>query len=183
MANDNERLETGVFQNSRDAEVAVTRLHELGYRKDEISVMMSDATRARDFALETHSKSAEGTTAGGIIGGTLGGIAAAMTTVIAGTVITGGAALPLMAGPIAAILAGIGAGGVAGGIIGALVGAGIPETQAREIEGYVNQGAIVIGVTPTPQDRKLVREILNGHGGTARVSTGDIEPRETRSTT
>jgi hypothetical protein len=179
-----ESLETGIFYNRRDAEEAVHLLHELGYRGDEITVMMSDSTRTREFAVETGSKMAEGTTTGGLIGGTLGGIAAAMTTTIAGTVITGGAILPFMAGPIAAVLAGIGAGGIVGGVIGALVGAGIPEQRAREIEAGLKEGAIMIAVTPHPQNRDRVEQILTDRPRT-RSEVGDVEspipPRRTPS--
>lgn len=173
-------IETGIFYNRHDAEEAVKMLHELGYRDDEISVMMSDRTRAKEFAESTGSKVGEGTAIGGLAGGTLGGIAAALTTTIAGTIITGGAALPLVAGPIAAILAGIGAGGVVGGIVGALIGMGIPEQRARELETGVNQGGIVIGVTPRDEDRERVGEIFapTAETGRVRAETGEVEPTE-----
>lgn len=172
-------IETGIFHDRHDAEEAVNLLHELGYRDDEISVIMSDRTRAKEFAESTGSKVGEGTAAGGLIGGTLGGIAAAMTTAIAGTVVTGGIALPLFAGPIAAILAGIGAGGIVGGVIGALVGAGIPENRARELEAGVNEGGIVIGVTPREEDRERVGTILApNEQGRVRAETGEVEPTE-----
>lgn len=172
-------IETGIFYNRHDAEEAVRLLHELGYRDDEISVIMSDRTRAKEFAQSTGTKVGEGTATGGLIGGTLGGIAAAMTTTIAGTIITGGAALPLVAGPIAAILAGIGAGGIVGGIIGALIGAGIPEHRARELEAGVKEGGIVIGVTPRDEDRARVENILApSETGRVRTETGEIEPTE-----
>lgn len=169
-------IETGIFYSRHDAEEAVRLLHELGYRDDEISVIMSDRTRAKEFAASTGSKVGEGTAAGGLIGGTLGGIAAAMTTTIAGTVITGGAALPLLAGPIAAVLAGIGAGGIVGGIVGALIGLGIPERRARELESGVKEGGIVIGVTPRDEDRGRVGEILTpADRARIRAETGEVE--------
>jgi hypothetical protein len=173
-------MESGIFYNRRDAEEVVHLLHELGYRDDEISVVMSDKTRAREFAAETGSKVGEGTAAGGLIGGTLGGIAAAMTTSIAGTVVTGGAALPLVAGPIAAILAGIGAGGIVGGIVGALVGMGIPEERARAYEEGVKEGGIVIAVRAREGDRERVGQIFMPRDETGRVrtETGEVEPTE-----
>ncbi|HVA33379.1 MAG TPA: general stress protein [Candidatus Baltobacteraceae bacterium] len=181
MAKGNQRLETGLFYNRHDAEMAVRMLRDLGYGEDEISVMMSDQTRTREFAEATGTKAAEGTTAGGLIGGTLGGIAAAMSTTIAGTVITGGAALPFMAGPIAAVLAGIGAGGIVGGVIGALVGAGIPEHRAHEIEAGLKEGGIMVAVAPREEpQRQRVNEVLNPPQPTRRVTTeaGEVEPTE-----
>ncbi len=150
-------METGIFYNRNDAEEAVRLLHELGYRDDEISVMMSDDTRAREFAAETGSKVPEGAGAGVMIGGALGGIVAAATTTIAGAIVTGGIVLPLIAGPLTTILAGMGAGGLVGGIIGALVGAGIPEERARAIDAGLEQGGIMVGVSP--RDRRRVSEI------------------------
>ena len=178
MAANNVGLETGLFYNRHDAEEAVRMLHEIGYRDDEISVMMSDQTRARAFAEATGSKVGEGTATGSLIGGTLGGIAAAMTTAIAGTVVTGGIALPLVAGPIAAVLAGIGAGGIVGGIVGALIGSGVPETRAKEIEAGLNQGAIVVAVTPRGENRERVSELLNSRAGRVRAETGEVEATE-----
>jgi len=67
-------IETGIFYNRHDAEEAVKLLHELGYEDDEISVIMSDKTRAKEFAESTGSKVGEGTATGGLIGGTLGAL-------------------------------------------------------------------------------------------------------------
>ncbi|MBV8148716.1 MAG: hypothetical protein JO092_06475, partial [Candidatus Eremiobacteraeota bacterium] len=122
-------METGIFYNRHDADEAVGLLHELGYRNDEISVMMSDRTGATEFAKETGARVPEGAGVGVMIGGSLGGLVAAAlaTTSVAAAAVTGGAAVPLVIGPLATILAGMGAGGVVGGIIGALVGAGVPE--------------------------------------------------------
>jgi hypothetical protein len=60
-------IETGIFYSRHDAEEAVSLLHELGYRDDEISVIMSDRTRAKEFAESTGSKVGEGTATGGIV--------------------------------------------------------------------------------------------------------------------
>lgn len=79
---------------------------------------------------------------------------------VAAVVGTGGAAAPLVAGPLAAALAGLGAGGAAGGIVGALVGAGIPEARAKRYEQRLNNGGILLGVRPRPEHRERVREIF-----------------------
>jgi len=176
-----EQMESGLFYSRKDAEKAVDLLHDIGYGNNEISVMMSDETRTREFAIEKGTKTAEGTTAGVIVGGTLGGIVAGLTTAIAGTVLTGGMALPLVAGPIAAILAGVGGGGIVGGIIGALVGMGIPEERAHEIEEGVRSGGVMIAVVPHRGDEDRVREILNAPTTYERqrsFETGELEPTD-----
>ncbi|HTU83682.1 MAG TPA: general stress protein [Candidatus Acidoferrales bacterium] len=175
MKTSDNRFETGVFHDRHDAEQAVKLLHELGYRDDEISVVMSDRTKAREFAEDTGSKAAEGATTGGVIGGAIGAIIAGFTATGAIVTIagTGGLAAPIVLGPLAAILAGMGAGGLAGGIIGGLIGAGIPEDRAREIASDVERGGIAIAVRPHAENRERVDEILGGRGR-VRTESGDI---------
>ena len=152
----------GIYDDRASAEAAVARLRELGYSKDDISVMMDDKTREREFADHTGSKAAAGMGTGAAIGGGLGAIIAGLTATgsVAAIVGTGGAAAPLVAGPLAAALAGLGAGGVAGGIVGALVGAGIPEKHAKRYEERLNKGGILLGVKPRPENRDELRGIF-----------------------
>ena len=158
----NENLETGMFTDRADAENAVTRLQALGYTQDEISVMMHDDTRAREFAAATGSKAAEGVGAGAVVGGSLGVIVASAATMagVTAVVSTGGLAFPFVVGPLAAVLAGLGGGAVAGGIVGGLVGAGIPKEQAEHYEKSLGAGGILLGVDARPENRERVRDIL-----------------------
>ena len=68
-----------MFRDRVSAERAVADLQQFGYTQNDISVMMNDQTRARDFAADTGSKAAEGAGVGAGIGGTLGAIIAAVT--------------------------------------------------------------------------------------------------------
>jgi hypothetical protein len=156
-------LITGVFRDRAAAERAVSDLHNLGYQAQDISVMMNDQTRARDFAVETGSRATEGAGVGAGIGGTLGAIVAALTATGA-VVATGGAAAPLVAGPLAAALAGAGAGGLTGGLIGGLVGAGIPEDRAVAYETDLSTGGILVGVEADSINATRVRQILEADG-------------------
>lgn len=52
----------------------------------------------------------------------------------------------IAAGPIAATLTGAAVGAGAGGLVGGLIGLGIPEEQAEEYGGYVNEGHILVMV-------------------------------------
>ena len=52
----------------------------------------------------------------------------------------------IAAGPIMAALSGAAVGGATGGIIGALVGMGIPELEAKQYEGRLRDGNILISV-------------------------------------
>jgi hypothetical protein len=138
------RLVTALFRNKVAAEAALEALYQRGYSRSNITVLMSDATRTKEFALETGTQAASGAGIGGAVGGAVGATIAAIAAI--GTTL----ALPgiglVVAGPIAAALAGAGAGGATGGLIGALIGAGIPEHRAKVYEAGLKQGGIILGV-------------------------------------
>ena len=142
---------TGMFRDRSSAEKAYQSLHERGYGKDDVNLLMSDDTRKTYFNDDTaHTelgdKAMEGAGVGSAIGGTAGAIIGAIAAI--GTSV----ALPglglIIAGPLAAALAGAGAGGLTGGLVGALVGSGIPEEHAAEYEQGIKNGGIVMGVKP-----------------------------------
>ena len=147
----NENLVTGLYETPDAAGKAyqdLTARH--GYKPNDISVVMSEATRKRHFGdvkrgqeFKEGSKAAEGAGIGGGIG--LGVGAALGALVAAATAI----AIPglglVVAGPIAGAIAGAGAGGATGTLVGALVGAGIPEHRAAEYERGLKDGGIVLG--------------------------------------
>lgn len=149
-ANSNDgSLLTGMFRDRQSTENAYNTLHERGYTKDDINLVMSEETRNKHFSgdvkeTELGTKAAEGAGKGSAIGGTVGAIAGVILAIGTSLVIPG---LGLVvAGPIAAGLAGAGAGGIAGGVIGALVGSGIPEERAKIYESGVKSGNIMMGV-------------------------------------
>jgi hypothetical protein len=138
------KLVTGLFKNRVAAEAAVDAIIKRGYTRDDISVLMSDATRSKEFALQTKSHAADGAGIGGAVGGAVGAVLAAIVAV--GTTIFLPGINLVIAGPIAAALAGAGAGGATGGAIGALIGAGIPEYRAKVYDTELRGGGILVGV-------------------------------------
>ncbi|MGA9637798.1 hypothetical protein [Flavobacterium sp.] len=142
---------TGMFEDRESTERAYNTLHERGYAKDDINLIMSDETRERYYSdkndhSDLGSKAAETAGTGSAIGGTIGaivGVVAALGT----SVVLPGLGL-IIAGPLAAGLAGAGAGGITGGLIGALVGSGIPEDRAKIYESGIKDGHVVLGVHP-----------------------------------
>lgn len=138
------KLVTGLFKNRVSAEAAVDAIMKRGYTRDDISVLMSDATRSKEFAVQARTHAADGAGIGGALGGAVGAVLAALVTV-GSTIFLPGINL-VIAGPIAAALAGAGAGAATGGIIGALIGAGIPEYRAKVYEAGLRGGGILIGV-------------------------------------
>jgi len=155
---------SGIFRDRSSAEKAYHSLHERGYHKDDVHLMMSDDTRKAQFndeydaeRTELGDKAMEGAGVGSAIGGTAGAIIGAIAAI--GTSV----ALPglglIIAGPLAAALAGAGAGGLTGGLVGALVGSGIPEEHAAEYEQGIKNGGIVMGVKPrNAEDAKYFEE-------------------------
>jgi len=146
---------TGMFRDRESTENAYNTLHERGYTKDDINLVMSEDTRKKHFSgdvkeTELGTKAAEGAGKGSAIGGTVGAIAGVIAAVGTSLVIPGLGLI--VAGPIAAGLAGAGAGGITGGVIGALVGSGIPEERAKLYETGMKSGRIVMGVKPRNDD-------------------------------
>jgi len=135
---------TGFFKTRAAAEAAVDAIIKRGYTRDDISVLMSDSTKSKEFAMQAKSHAADGLGIGGAIGGTVGAVLAAIVAV--GTSIAVPGLGLVVAGPIAAALAGAGAGGATGGLIGMLVGTGIPEHRARVYDTGVRGGGILLGV-------------------------------------
>lgn len=150
------RVLTGMFRDRESTENAYNALHERGYSKDDINLVMSDETRKTQFAddvseeTEIGTKAAEHAGKGSAIGGTIGAIAGVIAAIGTSVAIPGLGIL--IAGPIAAGLAGAGAGGLAGGVIGALVGSGIPEARAKLYESGIKEGNVVISVTPKNEE-------------------------------
>ena len=132
------------FKTRAAAEAAVDAIIKRGYTRDDVSVLMSDATKNKEFAVQTRSHAADGLGIGSAIGGTVGAVLAAIAAVGTSIAIPG---LGLfVAGPIAAALAGAGAGGATGGLIGLLVGTGIPEHRAKVYDAGVRGGGILLGI-------------------------------------
>jgi len=147
---------TALFPDRESAERAYQQVMDRGYRRDDVSVLMSDETRLRHFpatggqTTELGTKAAEGTGVGASIGGALGAIAAAIAA--AGTSL----AIPglglVIAGPLAAALAGAGLGGTAGGLVGALIGWSIPEERVKAYESGLREGGILLSLKPRSEE-------------------------------
>lgn len=145
----NNKKLVGIFQNEDEAIRVIESLKRAGYNDNEISVIakssekvdrIDDVTDIDKEAMDDGSKAAGGAAIGGVWGG-LGALLLEM-----GVFAIPGVGPFLAAGPIAATLTGLVAGGALGGIVGALVDTGIDEEDAREYEGYLNRGDILIAV-------------------------------------
>jgi hypothetical protein len=163
---------TGSFRDWDSAERAYNRLRDRGYTDEEINIIMSDKTRKKYFdqtgddnkKSEFGNKAKEGAGTGSAIGGAVGAAAGIIAALGTSLVIPGLGMV--IAGPIAAGLAGAGAGGVTGGIVGALIGAGIPKERAEIHEKEIQDGDIIMGVTPrSDEDAEFLEEDWSSYEG------------------
>ena len=165
----------GIANTAAQANAIIERLQSSGFLDADISVLFPDKQGTRDFAHEKNTKAPEGATAGGVAGL---GVGAALG-LLAGV---GALAIPGMgpfvaAGPIMAALSGAAVGGAAGGIIGGLVGLGIPEYEAKQYEGKVRAGNILISVhTEDGKSRSQAKEILEQAGAKDISTSGEARP-------
>lgn len=149
--NDNDKVLVGIFESVHEANNVIIRLKEIGYREDDITVLAKDKEKMDRLEGDTDNM---GT--GAAIGGTIGGIAAALPAL--GLLAIPGIGPILAAGPLAVILGGVVAGGVAGGLIGAFTKMGIDEVDAKNYEHQLNEGKIIVLV----ENRENMRdEVFN----------------------
>ena len=134
----------GLVDSEGQAERIVDGLKAAGFSNNDISVLFPDKSGTRDFAHEQHTKAPEGAAAGAGTGGVLGGVFGWLVGI--GSLAIPGVGPFIAAGPIVAALAGAGVGAAVGGLSGALIGLGIPEYEAKQYEGKIKEGNILISV-------------------------------------
>ena len=162
----------GIFPSRNAAEIAVDKLHAAGFSHDDVSVLMADKQGSKDFANEKNTKAPEGTTAGVLGGGTIGGTLGLLAGL--GALAIPGVGPLIAAGPIMGALAGLGIGGAVGGLVGALVGMGIPEYEAKRYEGRVNDGGILVSVhCESSEEISRAKDVLKAAGGEDIASSGE----------
>jgi hypothetical protein len=140
------------------AETIVDNLKQSGFLNNNISVLLPDNEGTRDFAHEKNTKAPEGAVTGAGTGGVLGGVLGWLAGI--GSLAIPGIGPFVAAGPIMAALGGAAVGATVGGLTGALVGLGIPEYEAKQYEGKLRQGNILISVhsensTETDKAKKI----------------------------
>jgi uncharacterized membrane protein len=149
----------GIDKSEEQATRIVNALKEAGFSNDDVSVLLPDRAGSRDFAHEHHTKAPEGAAAGAVAGGVMAGVLGWLVGI--GTIAIPGVGPLIAAGPIMAALSGAAAGGAVGTLAGALVGLGIPEYEAKQYEGKVKNGNILISVhTEDSKERSIAKEIF-----------------------
>src|SRR5215831_849780 len=153
----------GLVDTERQAEIIVENLKVAGFRNNDISVLFPDKGGTRDFAHEKATKAPEGAAAGAGTGTVVGGVLGWLVGI--GSLAIPGVGPFIAAGPIMAALAGAAVGAAAGGLTGALVGLGIPEYEAKQYEGKILKGNMLISVhTEDSKEVTTAKEIFKRCG-------------------
>ena len=146
---------TAIFRTRQSTEEALRQLETAGFGPNNISVLMSDATRDKSFKIVENSKADEGLAAGATFGGVVGAVLASAAS--AGALVIPGLNL-VVAGTLISALAGLGAGAAAGGLLGTLIGAGIPEHEAKVFEKELAGGSCIVAVEASDSKQADVAE-------------------------
>lgn len=165
----------GLLASQAQAENVVTELQRAGFMSNDVSVLFPDKQGTRDFAHEKNTKAPEGAITGASAGGALGGTLGLLAGI--GALAIPGVGPFIAAGPIMAALSGAAAGATIGGIAGALVGMGIPEIEAKQYEGKIKGGNILVSVhVQNSDERNRAKKILENAGATDVATTGEKSP-------
>ncbi len=153
----------GVVSNATDAERLANQLKAAGLSANDISVLFPDRAGARDFAAHEHTMALEAAATGAgtasVFGGGLGWL------VGMGILAIPGFGPVIAAGPLMAALGGTAVGAAIGGLGGALVGLGVPEYEARQYEGKLRGGNILVSVhVENSREADRAREIFEREG-------------------
>ncbi|MEO7327464.1 MAG: DUF3341 domain-containing protein [Minicystis sp.] len=162
----------GLVTSHGQAETVVSTLLKSGFSNNDISALFPDKEGTRDFAHEQNTKAPEGAVTGAGAGGAIGGTLGLLVGI--GALAIPGLGPFIAAGPILAALSGAAAGATVGGITGALIGLGIPELEARQYEGKIKGGNILISVhVEDGNERARAKDILEKAGAMNVVTVGE----------
>jgi len=162
----NRHTVVGVFDGPNHAEQALTGLKNAGFTPEQVSVVAKENAETRQMVENTGMGTGEAAGSGAVAGTVIGGIAGWLFGISALAIPGIG---PIVgAGIIGTTLAGAGIGAATGGLIGALTSEGVDEADAREYEGHVRSGSILLTVHATSADQEqAARDIFNGVSGSS----------------
>jgi hypothetical protein len=136
-----------IVPNEQQASHIVDSLRLAGFNSTDISILLPDKNVARDLGHEKHSKAPEGVSTGASTGALLGGALGWLTGI--GALAIPGLGPFIAAGPIMSMLGGAAIGGTVGGVTGGLIGLELPEYEAKQYEGKLHDGNILLSLHTT----------------------------------
>ncbi len=161
----------GMFEQSHDADRAVSELMQNGFAKNQIGVVARHEV-LKEAGLTTGS----GAEIGAITGATAGGIAGLLIGL--GAIVIPGVGPIIAAGAfltwVGATVLGLAAGAVGGGMVGALTGFGFSEARAERYAEGIKAGHILVTVQAPAERADAAAEILRRNNATE-VDVGGAE--------
>jgi hypothetical protein len=162
----------GLFRTTEQMRIAVQDLQCAGFGTKDLSVVLQSSSDSPEFSLEHRPnvprQAVAGIGAGGAFGGTLGLLLGLCALTIPGL------GLFAVAGPILGAFTGAAAGAAVVGLAGALVGLGMPEGEAKQYEGKVGSGSVLLAVhVEDSSEQRAAKTVLEGDGAADVVSLGE----------
>lgn len=164
------RAVVALFESRDEAERAVRDLHEAGFDRDGIGVVLRERDAEGRMLEATGSGAVEGAATGAATGGVLGGLLGLLVGVGAlalpgiGPIVAGGVLASVLGTAAGTAVAGAGIGAAAGGLLGALTGLGVPDDEAERLERGVREGGVLLVVHPEGRDGDA-QDLLERNGG------------------
>ena len=163
MISDNSLLAIGSLKTRDRLKDALAQLHAAGFSEAAISVAATDHESGADPADEPSRKGSDklrdlsiGAASGGVLLGTLAGLASLAIP---------GLGVFLVAGPLAVALGDAIAGGAVEAVAGALIGMRIPDHQAKQYEESLRHGAAIVSVhAQIEKERESAMQVLTDAG-------------------
>jgi hypothetical protein len=146
----------------------VDSLCDAGFSTYDISALLPEQDDRREPGYES-TKAPEGAVAGASAGAVVGGTFGLLAGI--GTLAIPGLGPFIVAGPIMSMLSGAAIGGGAGGVAGALIGMGIPEGEAKQYEGDLRAGKILLTVHTHNADEAEHAEQIFKEGGASEIQS------------
>lgn len=161
---------------------AAERLHVHGVLRQDISIISPDPAGSHEVGHVNATKVPEGASIGAGAGVLTGGIVGWMAGI--GALAIPGLGPLIAAGPILAALSGAAVGGAVGGLSGGLIGLGVPEYEAKQYEGRLREGKILIAAYTNDSSKAADIRKIYEEEGLEDISTGSpekIKPSTVRS--
>lgn len=159
MNNDHNQAVFGIARNRTTGINVAEGLRAAGFKDSEISFVTSDGDGKGEIVVEGNTKAPEGAATGAGTGMVLGGALGWAAGI--GLLAIPGLGPFIAAGPIMALLGGAALGSAAGGLTGGLVGMGFSEYEAKEYQGYLNDGRALIAVrTCNAEEVKRAKDVF-----------------------
>ena len=146
------------------------RLRSSGLVREDISILSPDRAGVHEVGHSNTTKSPEGATVGASAGAITGGLVGWMAGI--GALAIPGLGPFIAAGPILAALSGAALGGTVGGLGGGLMGLGIPEYEAKQYEGRLSEGKILIAAFTNDSEKVALIKKIYAEEGLEDISTG-----------